>query len=46
MGLAVGETASLHIPPAFAYGYDNPAGNYQKFNGRTLLFIVTLTQMS
>lgn len=46
MGLAPGETASLHIPPAFAYGYDNPAGNYAKFNGRTLLFIVTMTNTS
>lgn len=46
MGLALGETASLHIPPAFAYGYDNPPGNYAKFNGRTLLFIVTLKGLS
>ncbi|MEA3144526.1 MAG: peptidyl-prolyl cis-trans isomerase [Thermoplasmata archaeon] len=46
MGLAPGETAALHIPPAFAYGYDNPAGNYQKFNGRTLLFIVTMTKIN
>ena len=47
MGLAIGETARLHIPPALAYGYDNPAdGNYGKFNGRTLLFIVTVTSLT
>jgi cyclophilin family peptidyl-prolyl cis-trans isomerase len=46
MGLAKGESATLHIPPPFAYGYDNPAGNYQKFNGRTLLFIVTMTNIA
>lgn len=42
MGLAVGETQTLVIPPAFAYGYDNPPGNYAKFNGRTLHFTVTM----
>ena len=42
MGLALNETATLAIPPAFAYGYDNPPGRYSQFNGRTLLFTVTM----
>lgn len=46
MGLAVGETATLHIPPAFAYGYDNPPGNYARFNGKTLIFTVTLKSIA
>jgi peptidyl-prolyl cis-trans isomerase B (cyclophilin B) len=46
MGLAKGESTTLIIPPPFAYGYDNPPGNYQRFNGRTLMFIVTMSQLS
>jgi hypothetical protein len=46
MGLAVGETATLVIPPAFAYGYDNPPGPYAKFNGRTLAFTVTMKSIA
>ncbi|HEX2065891.1 MAG TPA: FKBP-type peptidyl-prolyl cis-trans isomerase, partial [Candidatus Thermoplasmatota archaeon] len=55
MGLAPGETATLHIPPAFAYGYDNVKPTPQqaqqgypdmtKFNGRTLVFTVTIKGM-
>ncbi|MCA1819415.1 MAG: FKBP-type peptidyl-prolyl cis-trans isomerase [Halobacteriales archaeon] len=46
MGLAAGETAVLHIPPAFAYGYDNADGSgYEQFNGRTLKFMVTVTAL-
>lgn len=44
MGLAPGETATLVIPPAFGYGYD-ATGSYAQFNGRTLLFKVTLTSL-
>jgi len=44
MGLALGETETLHVPPAFAYGYDNaPGSGYEQFNGQTLLFTVDLT---
>lgn len=46
MGLAQDETAILSIPPAFAYGYDNPPGGYAKFNGRTLLFTVTMKSIA
>ncbi len=43
MGLRLNEKAHLVIPAAFAYGYDN-GGNYAKFNGKTLLFDVTITK--
>jgi hypothetical protein len=47
MGLAVGEVAVLHIPPAFAYGYDNPQGSgYEQFNGKTLVFTVALKSIA
>lgn len=46
MGLAVGETRTLVIPPAFAYGYDNPPGNYARFNGQTLHFTVTMKSIA
>jgi hypothetical protein len=46
MGLAVGETQTLVIPPAFGYGYDNPPGNYARFNGQTLHFTVTMKSIA
>jgi hypothetical protein len=45
MGLAKNERLTLVVPPALAYGYDNPAGQFQRFNGRTLLFTVQLTDL-
>lgn len=44
MGLAVGETATIVIPPAFGYGYDPPR-SHAKFAGETLEFKVTLTEL-
>lgn len=46
MGLALNETAVLHIPPAFGYGYDNPPGRYAQFNGKTLVFTVTMKSIA
>lgn len=46
MGLAIGEKASLHVPPALAYGYDNPPGSgFEQFNGQWLVFDVELTSI-
>jgi hypothetical protein len=45
MGLAVGETATLVIPPAFGYGYDPPA-SHARFAGKTLEFKVTLKALA
>lgn len=43
MGLDVDEPASLVLPPALAYGYDNdPSGSYARFNGQWLTFDVTV----
>lgn len=43
LGLGLDETASLIVPPALAYGYDNPAGSrYEQFNGEWLTFTVTV----
>lgn len=44
MGLAVGETAMLVIPPPFGYGYDPPP-SHAKFAGKTLAFGVTITSL-
>lgn len=42
LGLGYQETASLIVPPALAYGYDNPEGSgYEQFNGEWLTFKVT-----
>lgn len=47
MGLRVGETQTLQIPPALAYGYDNPpGGSYARFNGQWLSFTVTLDSLA
>jgi peptidylprolyl isomerase len=45
MGLAAGETARLHLPPPFAYGYD-PDPQHIQFKGEPLLFIVTANKIS
>lgn len=43
LGLGLNETASLIVPPALAYGYDNPDGSgYEQFNGEWLTFTVTI----
>lgn len=46
MGLTLNETQRLVVPPALAYGYDNPPGRYAAFNGQWLDFIVTVREMS
>lgn len=45
MGLAEGETQTIVIPAALAYGYDNPPGDYERFNGETLAFKVTIADL-
>ena len=42
MGLALREKATLILPPALAYGYDQTDPSYQKFNGKTLKFVVEI----
>ncbi|MFO1532595.1 MAG: FKBP-type peptidyl-prolyl cis-trans isomerase [Thermoplasmatota archaeon] len=51
MGVTAGETVALRTPPAFAYGYDNPAPkpgqqDYSQFNGHTLVFTMRMTRFS
>lgn len=46
MGLAVGEDASLIIPPALGYGYDQTHPSYVKFNGQTLRFDVRILRFA
>lgn len=50
MGVTAGETVALYVPPAFAYGYDNPQPSqpneqdYSMFNGHTLVFTMRMTR--
>lgn len=45
-GLAVGERAILHLPPALAYGFDVPAGDpLEEFDGRSLDFSVLVGEI-
>lgn len=47
MGVTAGETVALHVPPPFAYGYDNdPGGQHYQFNGQTLVFTMRMTKWS
>jgi FKBP-type peptidyl-prolyl cis-trans isomerase len=41
MGLALGETADLHLPAAFGYGFA-PDASHAQFAGKDLRFIVTI----
>lgn len=44
MGLMQGENATLVIPPALAYGYDQTDPSRVKFNGRALRFEVRIRE--